>query len=72
MFMPLVNSEDLDLVDLLEDMDEKPIEEDSVMGTPADVEKDMDNEQDDVEYSQVYNDETLIMDLYKRCDNMVE
>lgn len=66
MFFLVVNSEDLDLVDMLEDMDEKPVEEDSVMGTPAD-DKDADNESDDAEYSQVYNDETVIMDLeYKR------
>lgn len=66
MIFLVVNSEDLDLVDMLEDMDEKPVEEDSVMGTPAD-DKDADNESDDAEYSQVYNDETVIMDLeYKR------
>lgn len=47
-----VDREDMDLLDILKDMDEKPVEEDSVMGTPADVDGncDIDNmDSDDAE-----------------------
>ncbi|XP_063824008.1 DNA polymerase zeta catalytic subunit [Ostrinia nubilalis] len=64
----LLNSEDLDLVDMLHDMDEKPIEEDSVMGTPANGDQEEDNESDDAEYSQIYNEETVIMDPHQSKD----
>lgn len=64
--MILVNSEDLDLVNLLQDMDEKAIEKDSVMGTPANVDQNESNDSDDAEYSQIFNEDTIIMDPYKR------
>ncbi|KAJ0178950.1 hypothetical protein K1T71_005725 [Dendrolimus kikuchii] len=56
----LLDTEDLELVDILQGMDENPntIEEDSVMGTPA---NDVD-ESDDVEYSQIYDGETILLD----------
>ncbi|KAF9814108.1 hypothetical protein SFRURICE_000103 [Spodoptera frugiperda] len=56
-----LNNEDLELVDLLQDMDEKPVEEDSVMGTPANVEQDADVDSDDAEYSRIFDEETLIL-----------
>lgn len=61
-----VNSEDLELVEMLQDMDEKPVEEDSVMGTPANVEENCGFESDDAEYSQIYNDETLLLQADER------
>lgn len=61
-----VNSEDLDLVDVLQDMDEKPVEEDSVLGTPADEEDEL-NLDDDDEFLQAYNNETICLDPDKRC-----
>lgn len=61
-----VNNEDLELVDMLQDMDEKPSEEDSVMCTPAGADKQADVDSDDGEYSQVFNEETILMDMYKR------
>lgn len=60
-----VDTDDLELVDLLQDMDEKPVEEDSVMGTPAAAENEEENESDnDLEYSQVFNEDTLVLDPY--------
>ncbi|KAH9634515.1 hypothetical protein HF086_016603 [Spodoptera exigua] len=63
-----LNNEDLELVDLLQDMDEKPIEEDSVMGTPANVEQDADVDLDDAEYSRIFDEETLILNEGE-CEN---
>ncbi|KAF9417793.1 hypothetical protein HW555_005207 [Spodoptera exigua] len=63
-----INNEDLELVDLLQDMDEKPIEEDSVMGTPANVEQDADVDSDDAEYSRIFDEETLILNE-EECEN---
>ncbi|CAK1598542.1 unnamed protein product [Parnassius mnemosyne] len=58
----LLDSEDLELVDMLQDMDDKPVDADSVMGTPADgVQIQSDSELDD-EYSQVFNDDTILLD----------
>lgn len=51
---------------MLQDMDEKPMEEDSVLGTPANVEQDGDIDSDDAEYSQIFDEETIILDLDKR------
>lgn len=61
-----VNNEDLELVDMLQDMEEKPVEEDSVMGTPANVEQDGDIDSDDAEYSRIFDEETIILDEDKR------
>ncbi|XP_039749695.1 DNA polymerase zeta catalytic subunit isoform X1 [Pararge aegeria] len=56
-----LDSEDLDLVDMLQDLDEQPAEDGSIMGTPAnsDVEQDVDF---DAEYSQIFNEETILLD----------
>lgn len=56
----------MELVDLLQDMDEKPVEEDSVMGTPANVEQDADVDSDDAEYSRIFDEETLILNEEER------
>ncbi|XP_031766612.2 DNA polymerase zeta catalytic subunit isoform X2 [Galleria mellonella] len=64
----LLNSEDLELVDMLQDMDENVKDEDSVIGTPAEGNKDEEVELDDAEYSQIFNEETIIMDLFKNDD----
>ncbi|KAG6456573.1 hypothetical protein O3G_MSEX009813 [Manduca sexta] len=58
----LLNSEDLDLVDMLGDMDEKPIEDDSIMGTPANIDNEGDIESDNAEYSQIFDEETILLD----------
>ncbi|XP_013200299.2 DNA polymerase zeta catalytic subunit [Amyelois transitella] len=63
----LFNSEDLELVHMLQDMDEQPVEEDSVMCTPAAEDKE-ESEIDDMEYSQVFNEETVLMEIYKSND----
>ncbi|XP_047022064.1 DNA polymerase zeta catalytic subunit isoform X1 [Helicoverpa zea] len=57
-----LNTEDLDLVNMLQDMDEKVVEEDSVMGTPANADQFEDKELDDAEYSQIFDEETIILD----------
>ncbi|KAM3960998.1 LOW QUALITY PROTEIN: DNA polymerase zeta catalytic subunit [Aphomia sociella] len=64
----LLNSEDLELVDILQDMDDSVKEEDSVMRTPAEDNIDPENEPDDAEYSQIFNEETVIMDSFKSKD----
>lgn len=51
---------------MLEDMDEKPIEDDSIMATPAEVRKEADDDSDDAEYSQVFNEETILLEPYER------
>lgn len=56
----------MELVDLLQDMDEKPVEEDSIMGTPANVEQDADVDSDDAEYSRIFDEETLILNEEER------
>ncbi|CAG9795312.1 unnamed protein product [Diatraea saccharalis] len=55
----LLNIEDIELVDMLEDMDEKPFDQDSVMGTPANKDQDEHNESDDADYSQIFNEDTI-------------
>lgn len=45
---------------MLEDMDGKPIEEDSIMGTPAEAEKDGEDS-DDEDYSQAFDDDTILL-----------
>lgn len=61
-----MDSEDLDLLDVLKDMDEKTVEEDSVMGTPAAADDFNDNDSDDAEYSQVFNDDTVLLEQFTR------
>lgn len=56
-----MNSEDLELLGMLQDMDEKSVEEDSIMGTPANEENDDNNLDDDDEFLQAYNDETICL-----------
>ncbi|KAJ8727406.1 hypothetical protein PYW07_001525 [Mythimna separata] len=67
-----LNNEDLELVDMLQDMDEKPIEEDSIMATPADVEQDGDIDSDDAEYSRIFDEDTIILDQDKSKDDESE
>lgn len=62
----LLNSEDLELIDMLQDMDEKPAEEDSIMGTPANEENDGNVELDDAEYSQIFDEDTLMLHRSER------
>ncbi|XP_048007668.1 DNA polymerase zeta catalytic subunit isoform X2 [Leguminivora glycinivorella] len=61
----LLDSEDLELVGMLQDMEdtEKP-EEDSIMATPG-VEQDADVDSDDAEYSQVFNEDTILLEPFK-------
>lgn len=61
-----MNNDDLELVDILQDMDEKPIEKDSVMETPANAENDGDVDLDDAEYSQIFDEETIILNQDER------
>lgn len=62
----------MDLLDILKDMDEKPVEVDSVLGTPADVDAnddanaDGDGESDNAEYSQIFNDDTIFLEPLNR------
>ncbi|XP_063376973.1 DNA polymerase zeta catalytic subunit [Cydia fagiglandana] len=61
----LLDSEDLELIGMLQDMEdtEKP-EEDSIMATPG-VEQDADVDSDDAEYSQVFNEDTILLEPFK-------
>ncbi|XP_041971282.1 DNA polymerase zeta catalytic subunit [Aricia agestis] len=56
----LLDNEDLELVDMLQHLDERPIEDDSIMGTQRREESD--EELDDVEYSHIYNDDTIVLE----------
>ena len=47
---------------MLQDMEEKPVEEDSIMGTPANVEQDGEIDSDDAEYSRIFDEETILLD----------
>lgn len=60
-----MDNEDLDLVDMLQDMDEKAVEEDSIMGTPAEAEKEGDDS-DDADYSQAFDDDTILLNPFER------
>lgn len=60
-----MDNDDLELVDMLQDMDEKPIEEDSVMGTPAEAEK-YEEDSDDADYSQAFDDDTILLHPFER------
>lgn len=59
-----MDNEDLELVDMLQDLEEKPVEDDSIMATPA-----QDGEDENElysEYSQIFNEDTIILDPNKR------
>lgn len=60
-----VDNEDLELVGMLQDMDEKPIDEDSIMGTPAEADKDGEDS-DDADYSQAFDDDTILLNPFDR------
>ncbi|XP_047528847.1 DNA polymerase zeta catalytic subunit [Vanessa atalanta] len=60
----LLDNDDLELVDMLQDLDEKVVEDDSVMGTPANEDEDLDS--DTAEYSQIFNDDTIILNPPER------
>lgn len=51
---------------MLQDMEEKPVEEDSILGTPGNAEENDGFESDDAEYSQIYNDETIFLKMNER------
>ncbi|XP_068631167.1 DNA polymerase zeta catalytic subunit isoform X2 [Battus philenor] len=65
----ILDSEDLDLVDLLQDLEDKVIDEDSVMGTPADGVQNKSDAELEEEYSQVFNDDTIFLDPEK-CEDV--
>lgn len=46
---------------MLQDMDAEKVEEDSIMGTPANVAVDEEDEFDDAEYSQIFDEATLLL-----------
>ncbi|CAH2071696.1 unnamed protein product, partial [Iphiclides podalirius] len=64
----LLDTEDLELVGMLQDMDAKPIDEDSVMGTPAESEEISSDVELDKEYSQIFDNDAIYLDPEK-CDN---
>lgn len=59
----LVDSEDLELVDMLQDLEEKPVDEDSVMGTQVEDNTENEIDSENEEYSQAFNDETILMEV---------
>lgn len=61
-----MDNDDLELVDMLQDLDEKPMDDDSVMGTPANVEEDHDS--DNAEYSQIFHDDTIPLNPSERLN----
>lgn len=61
-----MDNDDLELVDMLQDLDEKPMDDDSVMGTPANVEEDRDS--DNAEYSQIFHDDTIPLNPSERLN----
>lgn len=63
-----VDSDDLELVDMLQNLDEKNIEEDSVMGTQV---YDSEEELDETEYTKVFDDDTVLIDPCKRYDKVL-
>lgn len=55
-----MDSEDLELIDILQNLDDKvTIDDDSVIATPHDK---IDEDLDDAEYSKVFNDETIVLE----------
>ncbi|XP_038222862.1 DNA polymerase zeta catalytic subunit [Zerene cesonia] len=60
-----LDNDDLELVDMLQDLDEKSIDDDSVMGTPCN--QNAGDDTNDDEYSQVFNDETIY--LGDKCED---
>lgn len=60
-----MDTEDLELLDILQGMDENKnsVDDDSIMGTPANA---FDESDDDAEYSRIYDDETIFLDNPKR------
>lgn len=62
-----MDSEDLELVNMLQDLDdagEQPVDTDSVMGTPINVNVEGETDFDDTEYSQAFNEETILISPY--------
>ncbi|GBP39440.1 DNA polymerase zeta catalytic subunit [Eumeta japonica] len=57
-----LDNEDMDLIDILKEMDEEPIEKDSILGTPSNIEKDelSGSESEDAEYSQIFHEDTVM------------
>ncbi|CAG9559854.1 unnamed protein product [Danaus chrysippus] len=65
----MLDSEDLELVDMLQDLEEKPVDEDSVMGTQVEDNTENDIDSDNEEYSQAFNDETILMEVKSDKDS---
>nr|XP_032513018.1 DNA polymerase zeta catalytic subunit [Danaus plexippus plexippus] len=65
----LLDSEDLELVDMLQDLEEKPVDEDSVMGTQVEDNTENEIDSENEEYSQAFNDETILMEVKSNKDN---
>nr|XP_012550207.2 DNA polymerase zeta catalytic subunit isoform X2 [Bombyx mori] len=65
----LLNSEDMELIDMLHDMDQQRVEEDSIMGTPANRDQEVDMELDDAEYSRIFNDDSVCHDQNESENN---
>lgn len=67
-YLFVVDSEDLELVGMLHDMEdsEKP-ENDSIMAAVG-TEQYTEIDEDDIEYSQVFNDETIPLEPFKRLN----
>ncbi|XP_045535006.1 DNA polymerase zeta catalytic subunit [Papilio machaon] len=65
----LLDSEDFELVDMLQDLDDKPIDDDSVMGTQQERAEEVNSDAElDKEYSQIFNDDTICLDPEK-CES---
>ncbi|KPJ02898.1 DNA polymerase zeta catalytic subunit [Papilio xuthus] len=65
----LLDSEDFELVDMLQDLDDMQIDDDSVMGTQKDMAEEVNSDAElDKEYSQIYNDDTICLDRDK-CES---
>lgn len=56
-----LNNDDMDLLDMLKDLEDNSIEEDSVMSTPE-IENEIETKSDDEDYSQIFHEETVILD----------
>lgn len=51
---------------MLHDMDQQRVEEDSIMGTPANRDQEVVMELDDAEYSRIFNDDSVCHDQNER------
>lgn len=56
---------------MLQEMADSSIEEDSIMRTPADDDIDDNNESDDEEYSQIFQEDTILFNTQHRSVNIL-